>query len=159
MNIAETTNTAAATVAEGSVTVLALAFLHETLTIMTPFLIVAFVLIIADLIFGIEAARKRGEVVRFSRALRWTVNKAVEYACWIILAASLAVAFDYKPLNWILLAVVIGNEMISIITNWLFLHGKKVTGLQEFFLSLLGKKLDADTSGIHIEDAEKTEGK
>ena len=44
MNIAETTNTAAATVAEGSVSVLALAFLHETLTIMTPFLFVALLL-------------------------------------------------------------------------------------------------------------------
>lgn len=126
---------------------------------MTPFLIVALLLIIVDLVFGIAAARKRNEIVRFSRALRRTVNKLVEYACWVILAASLAVAFDYKPLNWILLAVVIGNEMISILTNWLFVHGKKVTGLQEFFLRLLGKKLDADTSGIHIEDAEKTEGK
>lgn len=126
---------------------------------MTPFLIVALLLIIVDLVFGIAAARKRNETVRFSRALRRTVNKLVEYACWVILAASLAVAFDYKPLNWILLAVVIGNEMISILTNWLFVHGKKVTGLQDFFLALLGKKLDADTSGIHIEDAEKTEGK
>lgn len=126
---------------------------------MTPFLIVALLLIIVDLVFGIAAARKRNEIVRFSRALRRTVNKLVEYACWVILAASLAVAFDYKPLNWILLAVVIGNEMISILTNWLFVHGKKVTGLQEFFLRLLGKKLDADTSSIHIEDAEKTEGK
>ena len=126
---------------------------------MTPFLIVALLLIIVDLVFGIAAARKRNEIVRFSRALRRTVNKLVEYACWVILAASLAVAFDYKPLNWILLAVVIGNEMISILTNWLFVHGKKVTGLQDFFLALLGKKLDADTSGIHIEDAEKTEGK
>ena len=158
MNFAET-NTATATVAEGSVSVLALAFLHETLTVMTPFLIVALILIFADLIFGIEAARKRNETVRFSRALRRTVNKVVEYVCWVILAASLAVAFNYKPLNWILLAVVIGNEMISILTNWLFIHGKKVTGLQDFFLTLLGKKLDADTSQIHIEDAKKPESK
>lgn len=148
-------NSAATTAAQGSVSVLALAFLHDAITLMTPFLIVAILLIIVDLVFGIAAARKRNEVVRFSRALRRTVNKIVEYVCWIILSASLAVAFNYQPLNWILLAVVIGNEMISVASNWLFVHGKKVSGLREFLLGLLGKKLDADTSSIHIEDLEK----
>lgn len=155
MNIADSTGSVGSTIAEGSVSVLALAFLHDTLTLMTPFFIVAAFLIVADLYFGIAAAKKRGEKIRFSRALRRTVNKGVEYACWVILSASLAVAFDYKPLNWILLAVVIGNEMISITTNWLYVHGKKVSGLQKFLLGLLGKKLDADTSEIIIEDVKQ----
>ena len=110
-----------------------------------------------DLIFGIAAAQRRGESVRVSRAIRRTVNKLVEYACWVILAASLAVAFNFKSLNWIILSIVIGNEMISIFSNWMFVHGKKVSGLQDFFLKLLGKKLDTDLSDIKIEDAENTE--
>ena len=92
-------------------------------------------------------------------AIRRTTNKFVEYACWIILAASLAVAFKTPSLNWIFLALVIGNEMISIITNWLFVRGKKVSGLPEFFLKLLGDKAHMDTSDIKITEADEQEQK
>ncbi len=156
MSFAES-NSTSATIAQGSVSVLAVAFLHDTITLMVPFICIAIILIIVDLIFGIAAAQRRGESVRVSRAIRRTVNKLVEYACWVILAASLAVAFNFKSLNWIILSIVIGNEMISIFSNWMFVHGKKVSGLQDFFLKLLGKKLDTDLSDIKIEDAENTE--
>lgn len=156
MSFAES-NSTSATIAQGSVSVLAVAFLHDTITLMVPFICIAIILIIVDLIFGIAAAQRRGESVRVSRAIRRTVNKIVEYACWVILAASLAVAFNFKSLNWIILSIVIGNEMISIFSNWMFVHGKKVSGLQDFFLKLLGKKLDTDLSDIKIEDAENTE--
>lgn len=156
MSFAES-NSTSATIAQGSVSVLAVAFLHDTITLMVPFICIAIILIIVDLIFGIAAAQRRGESVRVSRAIRRTVNKLVEYACWVILAASLAVAFNFKSLNWIILSIVIGNEMISIFSNWMFVHGKKVSGLQDFFLKLLGKKLDTDLSDIKIEDAKNTE--
>lgn len=156
MTFAES-NSTSATIAQGSASVLALAFLHDTITLMIPFICIAVVLIIVDLIFGIAAAQRRGESVRVSRAIRRTVNKIVEYACWIILSASLAVAFAFDSLNWIILSIVIGNEMISIFSNWMLVHGKKVSGLQDFFLKLLGKKLDTDLSDIKIEDAEKEE--
>ena len=42
---------------------------------------VAAVVIVCDLFFGCEAARKRGERVRISRAVRRTVNKMCEYLC------------------------------------------------------------------------------
>ena len=154
MTLAES-NPTSATIAQGSVSVLAVAFLHDTFTLMFPFIFVAFVLILADLFFGIAAARKRKEQVRLSRAIRRTVNKIVEYACWIILAASLAVAFKTPALNWIFLALVIGNEMISIITNWLFVRGMKVSGLPEAFVKWLGKKASFDTSDIKIEKDEE----
>lgn len=156
MSFAES-NSTSATIAQGSVSVLAVAFLHDTITLMVPFICIAIILIIVDLIFGIAASQRRGESVRVSRAIRRTVNKIVEYACWVILAASLAVAFNFKSLNWIILSIVIGNEMISIFSNWMFVHGKKVSGLQDFFLKLLGKKLDTDLSDIKIEDADNTE--
>lgn len=156
MTFAES-NSTSATIAQGSVSVLALVFLHDTIILMIPFICIAVVLIIVDLIFGIAAAQRRGESVRVSRAIRRTVNKIVEYACWIILSASLAVAFAFDSLNWIILSIVIGNEMISIFGNWMLVRGKKVSGLQDFFLKLLGKKLDTDTSDIKIVDAEKEE--
>lgn len=158
MTFAES-NTTSATVAQGSVSVLAVTFLRDTLVLMTPFIFIAVVLIAVDLVFGIAAARRRGETVRLSRAIRRTVNKIVEYACWIILAASLAVAFELNALNWILLAVVIGNELISIITNWLITRGKKISGLEKFFLKILGEKINADTSDITIEDTNNQESR
>ena len=158
MTFAES-NSTSATVAQGSVSVLAVTFLHDTFTLMFPFIFVAVILIAVDLFFGIAAAHKRNEGVRLSRAIRRTTNKFVEYACWIILAASLAVAFKTPSLNWIFLALVIGNEMISIITNWLFVRGKKVSGLPEFFLKLLGDKAHMDTSGIKITEADEQEQK
>ena len=51
------------------------------------------VLIIADLRFGVRAAKVRGETVRFSRAGRRTFNKTVDYICWLLLAAALDRAF------------------------------------------------------------------
>lgn len=154
MTLAES-NPTSATIAQGSVSVLAVTFLHDTFTLMFPFLFVALILIIADLFFGIAAAHKRGEIVRLSRAIRRTVNKVVEYACWIVLAASLAVAFQFPSLNWIFLALVVGNEMISIISNWLFLQGKKISGLPEFFLKWIGDKTNTDTSSIQITEADE----
>ena len=154
MTLAES-NSTSATVAQGSVSVLAVTFLHDTFTLMFPFIFVAIILIFVDLFFGIAAARKRNETVRLSRAIRRTTNKLVEYACWIILAASLAVAFKTPSLNWIFLALVVGNEMISIITNWLFVRGKKVSGLPEFFLKWLGDKTHTDTSSIKITEADE----
>ena len=48
--------------------------------------IVAFALILGDLRFGICAARKRGEKIRGSRAVRRTINKMVDYICWVSIA-------------------------------------------------------------------------
>lgn len=53
---------------------------------LTPYLIFAIILIVADSRFGIEAARKRGETIRTSRKWRRAINKLVDYICWISLA-------------------------------------------------------------------------
>ena len=55
-----------------------LLFFGETATVMLPFFCVALVVIIVDLIFGIRAAKARGEAIRISRALRRTLGKTVE---------------------------------------------------------------------------------
>lgn len=104
-----------------------LLFFGETATVMLPFFCVALVVILVDLIFGIRAAKARGEVIRISRALRRTLGKSAEYLCWCVLAASLAVATGISVLATAMVLVVIGIELISIAQNWYFAkYGKKV---------------------------------
>lgn len=151
MTFSDTTSTSGI-VAQGSVSALAIAFLNDTLTLMMPFFFVAIVLIFVDLYFGVPAARIRKEKVTLSRGLRMTINKVMEYVCWVVLAATLAVAFEVPALNWIILGFVVGNEIISIVTNWLLLHGKKISGLEKALLRWLGGKVDVDMSDVEITD-------
>lgn len=53
---------------------------------LSGWLLFGFALVVVDLRFGILAARKRGEVIRPSRAVRRTVNKTVDYLSWVTLA-------------------------------------------------------------------------
>lgn len=114
------------TVAVGGASATALAFFSDSLTHMIPWLIAAVPLIILDLRFGIRAAKHRGEKIRLSTAFRRTFGKAVEYFCWIVLAATLSLAFQKAWIEWAVLAVVIVNEFASIIGNYLETKGLEV---------------------------------
>ena len=103
---------------QGGTSVVMTAFLYEVIADMLPFLIVAVIVILVDLIFGIRAAQHRKEEVRYSRAFRRTVSKMFEYVCWVTLSSSLAVAFKFPALEWIILGAVILNEIVSIASNW-----------------------------------------
>ena len=158
-NYTSNTDTNTAGVAVQGVTSVVALYLNQALTFMIPFLILSFILIIVDLIFGIEASKKRyqkskNEVdrVRPSRALRKTVNKVFEYFCWIILSASLSVSFKVEWINLVVMAFIVANELISVADNYMYVHGKKIHGLSDFFLKLIGKKIDIDTSDIKITD-------
>lgn len=141
-------------VVQGGAATLAVAFLRDTLDLAFPFLIVAGVVIIVDLIFGVQAASKRGEVVRASKAIRRTIGKAVEYLSWVILGATLAIAFEWPPLSKIIIGVAISIELLSIVSNWLSLHGKKITGLEEFAKEVIKDKTGHDASMIQITDTQ-----
>nr|DAY88011.1 MAG TPA: holin [Caudoviricetes sp.] len=94
------------------------------------FMLLAVILIIADLRFGIAAAKKRGEQIRFSRAGRRTINKIVDYLCWILLAGAIGKAFglpfDIPILPAIVLLVIYGFEINSCYGNYFEAHGEKV---------------------------------
>lgn len=85
-------------------------------------LVVAFVLILADLRFGIAAALHRGEKIRGSRAIRRTINKMVDYICWIsiawVLGNSFGKIFDVPLLVAIVMLVVCSIEISSIFDNY-----------------------------------------
>lgn len=85
-------------------------------------LIVAFVLVLADLKFGVQAAMKRGEKIRGSRVIRRTINKMVDYICWIsialVLGNSFGKVFEIPLLAAIIMLVVCSIEISSIFDNY-----------------------------------------
>jgi membrane protein required for beta-lactamase induction len=93
------------------------------------FALLGFVLIIADLRFGVRAAKVRGEKIRISRAGRRTINKLVDYMCWVFLAAAINKAivphFDMPLLPAFVLLVVYGFEINSCYSNYFEARGKK----------------------------------
>ena len=93
------------------------------------FLLLAIVLIIGDLRFGIAAAKKRGENIRPSRAVRRSLNKLVDYICWLSIATVVGInfgsVFGLPLLSVIIMAVVCIIEMSSIIDNYLEYKGIK----------------------------------
>lgn len=133
---------------QGGTSVVMTAFLYEVIADMLPFLIVAVIVILVDLIFGIRAAQHRKEEVRYSRAFRRTVSKMFEYVCWVTLSSSLAVAFKFPALEWIILGAVILNEIVSIASNWCEVHGIRVKGLN--LPKIIGEKVGVDLSDVEI---------
>lgn len=104
-------------------------------------LILSLVLIIGDLRFGIKAARKRGEKIRPSRALRRSVNKFVDYICWVSIAWLMGAAFGnalgVPLLAIIIMAVVCAIELSSIFDNYCEYKGlKKRLNVFKFFARL-----------------------
>lgn len=132
----------------GGVSAAALLFLKTSIERMVPFMIVAAILIMTDLYFGVRAAKKRGELVRASTALRKTLGKTFEYVCWVTLSASISAAFEFTALQWVILGLVMGNELLSIAGNYFYIHGYKLEGFD--LLKLLKSKTGIDTDGISI---------
>lgn len=111
---------------------------------LTGWLIVAIVLILADLNFGIKAAKVRGETIRRSKAWRRSVGKLVDYICWIAIAwvigATFSSPFNIPLLPMVVMAVVYCIELQSIIDNYLEYKGiKKRFSLLKFFAAWFKK--------------------
>lgn len=115
-------------------------------------LILAFILTMADLKFGIAAAKYRKEPVKKSRAIRRTLDKICSYVLWVVIAYTFGQAFG-KPfaidlLPIVILLVIYGVELESIYVNYFATKGKIVKiNIFRFF----GKKADI----IEIEENEK----
>ena len=88
-------------------------------------MLLAFVLIILDLRWGVAAARMRGEDVQFSRAGRRTINKMIDYFCWATVAGLIEAALFNKfsiqgiPIGQLLLMIFIfAFEIDSVYSNY-----------------------------------------
>lgn len=125
-------------------------FLSEFFVFLTPLKWLAMcgvILIIADLRFGIMKSKKRGEEIRTSRAIRRSINKLIDYTCWVLLACALehtfGIPFHIPLLPTITMLIVYGAEINSIFGNYFEYRGinlkvdifgfikKKVEGLFE----------------------------
>jgi predicted branched-subunit amino acid permease len=107
-------------------------------TKLIPFLLLAVVLILCDLRFGVARARRSGEAVRLSRAVRRTLNKLVDYICWVTLAGlfgnTFGEVFGIPLLSVILLLIIYGIEMNSCYNNYFEARGiKKKINIFKFF--------------------------
>ena len=67
-------------------------FLAESIGHIIPWLIVAFCVILCDLVVGLRKSIMMGEEVRFSSACRRTLGKCVSYFMFVIMVAVIDVA-------------------------------------------------------------------
>jgi hypothetical protein len=122
----------------GGITAAVITPFFDFYTELIPFLILAVVLIIGDLRFGVARARRSGETVRLSRAVRRTLNKLVDYICWVTLAGLFGNTFGevlgIPLLSVILLLIIYGIEMNSCYNNYFEARGiKKKINIFKFF--------------------------
>lgn len=127
-----------------------------------PYIIFAVVLILADLRFGLKAARKRGEEIRRSRAWRRSLNKLVDYICWLSISWFFGLTFgkDFGVpiISYVVLAIIYYIEIQSILDNYLEYKGvNKKVNLWKLFLSLF-KKAEVEVEGAIEEKEEKENG-
>lgn len=89
---------------------------------LTPWLLLGAVALLVDLRFGIKAAKARGETVRTSRAIRRTLNKAIDYLGIVTLAEMLSrtfgVSLGVPIVSMGMLFIIYGIELSSILNNY-----------------------------------------
>lgn len=135
---------------QGGIASTAVAFLQQAVLRMIPYSIAAIPLIILDLYYGIRAAKWRGERIKASTALRRTVTKCFVYVCWLVLASTIALAFEKTWLEWLVLGLVYGNEFLSIVGNYLESKGWQINwkSVSRAGFRIGGQKAGIDTEGI-----------
>lgn len=124
-----------------------------------PYIIFAIVLILADLRYGLKAARKRGEEIRHSRAWRRSLNKLVDYICWLSISWFFGLTFgkDFGVpiISYVVLAVIYIIEMQSILDNYLeYKELNKKISVWKLFKSLF-KKAEVEIEEVVVDKEEK----
>lgn len=120
----------------------AIGYLDATLADVIKWLIPVVMIILADLVTGVSAAKARGEVVRFSKGARRTINKLMSYSCWLICCVALNQCYGTHWIAWVGMGIVFLIEGISFLSNLLEPHGIRLSirGL----LRVIGGKLHVD---------------
>lgn len=91
------------------------------------FLMLALVLTIADLRFGVERAKKEGVKVRWSYAIRRTMNKLADFIIWVTLAGLIGDGYgklyNVPTLAYMVMAVIYSAELRSVWSNYRAVRG------------------------------------
>lgn len=94
---------------------------------LAPWLLLGAALVMVDLRFGLLAAKRRGEDIRPSRACRRTVNKMIDYLCWVTLAElctrTFGITLGAPVVSMAMLFVIYGIELNSCVNNYLEYKG------------------------------------
>lgn len=109
--------------------------------------LLALILVLIDFWFGISVSKIKGIPIRWSRAGRRTLNKSIDYLCYITLGIVLGKAFGepfgLQPhtLAVIVMILCCGFEIDSIWSHICILHGfKKPVSIWRIILMLLSLK-------------------
>ena len=143
-----------ALVTNGSVSAVAVAFLKTAVLRMIPYSVPALALVILDLLYGIRAAKHRGERARLSTAVRRSTTKVFSYIIWLVLASTLALAFHVNWLEWGVLGLVYVNEMASIVGNYLETKGIELSMI-DLYRMIIRKGAEKVGLGVEKEEAEE----
>lgn len=137
-----------ALVVQGGVSATLVTLLKTAVLRMIPYAVPGLFLVLLDLVYGIQAAKVRNEKVRVSTAIRRTTTKVVTYVCWLILATTIAIAFEKDWLEWGMLGLVYANEFLSIVGNYLETKGIQfsIAGVYRWFIKFLAGKAGAEMS-------------
>lgn len=123
---------------------------------LAPWLLLGAVLVFVDLRFGLLAARTRKEEIRTSRACRRTLNKMVDYLCWVTLAEvcsrTFGVSIGIPVVSMAMLFIIYGIELNSCVNNYLEYKGIKK---KWNFFKLVGKENLLEDSEPESEDKPK----
>lgn len=115
--------------------------LSEFYSHLAPWLLLGMVLVLVDFRFGLLAAKARNEEIRPSRAWRRTVNKMVDYLCWVTLAEvcsrTFGITIGLPVVSMAMLFIIYGIELNSCVNNYLEYKGIKK---KWNFFKLVGKE-------------------
>lgn len=89
---------------------------------LAPWLVLGLVLVLVDLRYGVLAARVRGEEIRLSRAWRRTINKMIDYLCWVtvaeLMSRTFAASLGAPVVSMTMLFIIYGIEISSCVNNY-----------------------------------------
>lgn len=140
-------------VVQGSTTAIFATMYSQIIMESVMWLMIAGLMTIADLYFGIRAAQYRGETIKVSTAIRKTLDKIFAYVCWVVLSISLSIGFEMPWIKFVIFAIIYGAELSSCISNYFTSRGKKVN---VNIFSIFSKKLGVEElADVKIEDDKK----
>lgn len=110
-------NSSTTLMVQGSAASVLAPFVCDSISVAIPFFIVALLLITLDLWLGIGAAIVRQEQILFTVAVRKTLSKVCEYICWVMLSATISVAFECESIRYSIMGFVLILESASLLRN------------------------------------------
>lgn len=85
-------------------------------------LLLGMALVLVDLRYGVMAARVRGEKIRLSRAWRRTINKMIDYLCWVtvaeLISRTFGISLGVPVVSMSMLFIIYGIEISSCVNNY-----------------------------------------